>query len=193
MTEILLPPATVVRTKYVVTLTEEERAELTRLTTTGRAAVRTIRHAQVLLKADEAAGGPHWTDEQIRIAFGIGLTAIARLRRRFVAEGLAAALHRRPARTPRLRKLDGRAEAHLIALACSTPPDGRDHWTLALLTEHFVARGVGPAVSDETVRRLLKKKCPQAVAGGQLVHPTGAGRGVRGGDGGRARRVRAAL
>jgi transposase len=189
LTQVIMPPSTVIRTKYVVTLTDEERADLIKLTTTGRTAARIILHAQVLLKADGAAGGPRWTDEEIRTAFGIGLTAIARIRQRFVEDGLDAALHRRPARTPHRRKLDGRAEAHLIALACSTPPDGRDHWTMALLAEHFVALGVGPAVSDETVRRLLKKQCPQAVVGGRLVHPTGAGRGVRGCDGGRARRL----
>ena len=154
---VLMPPSTVVATKYVVTLTEEERTDLTRLVTTGRSAARAILHAQVLLKADVAPGGPRWTDEQIREAFGVGGTAIARIRRRFVEEGLAAALHRRPAGTPRLRKLDGRAEAHLVALACSEPPDGRDRWTLALLTERFVALGVGPPVSDETVRRTLKQ------------------------------------
>lgn len=154
---VLMPPPAVVRTKYVVTLTAEERADLTKFVTTGRRAARTICHAQVLLKADAAPGGPRWTDEEIRTAFGIGPTAIARLRRRFVEEGLAAALHRRPARVPRLRKLDGRAEAHLIALACSAPPDGRDRWTLELLTEHFVALGVSPPVSDETVRRVLKQ------------------------------------
>jgi hypothetical protein len=114
-------------------------------------------HAQVLLKADAAPGGPRWTDEQIREAFGLGFTAIARIRRRFVEDGLDAALHRRPARSPRLRKLDGRAEAHLVALACSEPPEGHDRWTLTLLTERFVALGVGPPVSDETVRRTLKQ------------------------------------
>ncbi len=154
---VILPPPAIVRTKYVVTLTEEERAELTRLTTTGRTAARTILHAQVLLKADAAPGGPRWADADIRTAFGIGLTAIARIRRRFVEEGLEAALHRRPARMPRLGKLDGRAEAHLVALACSAPPEGRARWTLVQLTERFVALGVGPPVSDETVRRTLKK------------------------------------
>ena len=154
---VLMPPPVVVSTKYVVTLTEEERADLTRLVTTGRTAARTMLHAQVLLKADATPGAPRWTDEQIREAFGIGFTAIARVRRRFVEEGLAAALHRRPARTPRLRKLDGRAEAHLVALACSDPPDGRDRWTLDLLTERLVALEVSPPVSDETVRRTLKQ------------------------------------
>jgi hypothetical protein len=157
LTRIIDPPSAVIRTKYTVTLRPEERAALTRLVTTGRAAARTIRHAQVLLKADAAPGGPRWTDEQIREAFGPGFTSIARVRRRFVEEGLDAALHRRPARTPRVRKLDGRAEAHLIALACSDPPEGRDRWTLALLTERFVALGVSPSVSDETVRRVLKQ------------------------------------
>jgi hypothetical protein len=99
---VIPPPQAIVRTKYVVTLTEEERADLTRLTTTGRTAARTILHAQVLLKADAAPSGPRWLDEDIRLAFGIGLTAIARIRRRFVEEGLEAALHRHPARTPRL-------------------------------------------------------------------------------------------
>ena len=154
---VLMSPAAMVGTKYVVTLTEEERADLTHLTTTGRTAARTILHARVLLKADAAPGGPRWTDEQIRDAFGIGFIAIARIRRRFVEAGLAAALERRPAATPRLRKLDGRAEAHLVALACSDAPDGRHRWTLELLTERFVALGVGPPVSDETVRRVLKQ------------------------------------
>jgi len=154
---VVMPPAAVVSTKYVVTLTEEERTDLSRLVTTGRSAARTILHAQVLLKADAAPGGPRWTDEQIREAFGLGCTALARIRRRFVEEGLYRALYRRPAQTPRLRKLDGRAEAHLVALACSEPPEGHDRWTLALLTERFVALGVGPPVSDETVRRTLQQ------------------------------------
>jgi len=154
---VIPPPPTVVRTKYVVTLTEAERGALTKLTTTGRTPARTILHAQVLLKADASPAGPRWPDEDIRIAFGIGLTAIARIRHRFVEQGLEDALRRRPARTPRMGKLGGRAEAHLVALACSDPPDGQARWTLTLLTDRFVALGVGPVVSDETVRRLLKK------------------------------------
>ncbi len=154
---VLMPPSTVVASKYVVTLTEAERTVLTQLVTTGRRAARTMLHAQVLLKADAAPGGPRWTDDQIRAAFGLGFTAIARIRRRFVEEGLDAALHRRPAPPPRPRKLDGRAEAQLIALACSKPPTGHERWTLAVLTERFVALGVGPPVSDETVRRTLKQ------------------------------------
>jgi hypothetical protein len=154
---IIDPPDAVVRTKFTVTLTEAERADLIHLVTTGRRAARTILHAQVLLKTDVSTAGPRWTDEQIREAFGIGVTAIARIRRRFVEAGWEAALNRRPARTLRPRTLDGRAEAHLVALACSDPPEGRDRWTLSLLTEHFVALGVSPPVSDETVRRTLKQ------------------------------------
>jgi hypothetical protein len=154
---VIMPPAAIVRTKFTVTLTEEERAALITLTTTGRTSARTIRHAQVLLKADASPEGPRWTDVEIEEAFGLGATAIARIRRRFVEEGLDAALHRRPARIPRARKLDGRAEAHLVALACSSPPDGRARWTLDLLTDRFVALGVSPPVSDETVRRTLKQ------------------------------------
>ena len=90
---VLMPPSAFVNTKYVVTLTEAERADLTRLTTTGRTAARTILHAHVLLKADAAPGGPRWTDEQIRNTFSIGFTAIARVRRRFVEEGLAWIIH----------------------------------------------------------------------------------------------------
>ena len=154
---IIDPPHAVVRTKFVVTLTEEERASLTSLLTRGRAAARTLTHARVLLKADAAPSGPGWTDEQIRDALDVSLKTVARIRRAFVDRGSEAALHRRHPRTPRPGKLDGRAEAHLVALACSPPPEGQERWTLRLLTDRFVALGVSPAVSDETVRRTLKQ------------------------------------
>ena len=151
-----MPPAAVISTKYIVTLTDEERQTLTRLVTTGRAAARARTHAQVLLKADTAPGGPGWTDAQITAAFAVSERTVARIRHAFVDQGVDAALHPCP-RPPRLRKLDGRAEAHLVALACSTPPDGEQRWTLRLLTERFVALEVSPPVSDETVRRALKQ------------------------------------
>src|SRR5918911_4322444 len=111
--------------RYRVTLTGEEREELGRLLARGRADVRKLKHAQVLLKADEAAGGPGWTDERIVGALAVGLATVQRLRRRFVEEGFAAALrpYRKGGRIYRTR-LDGVRAAHLIALACSTPPDG---------------------------------------------------------------------
>jgi transposase len=150
------PPAAVVSTKFVVALTEEERGQLTKLVQTGRAAARARRHAHVLLKADAGPNGPRWLDAQIAEALDVGLRTIARIRRAFVDEGLDAALRGRSRPAPP-RTLDGRAEAHLIALACSSPPTGHERWTLRLLTDRFVALGVGPPVSDETVRRALKQ------------------------------------
>jgi transposase len=144
--------------KYHVTLTEEERARLEALTEHGRVAARTVRHAWILLKADTSPGAPRWSDAQIRAAFGVGWSTITRVRRALVEEGLDAALYpQRPA--PRLpAKIDGANEAHLIALACSTPPPGRERWTLRLLAERFVTLE-GAGISYETVRRTLKKTC----------------------------------
>ena len=142
--------------KYHVTLTEEERTRLEALTQRGRIAARTLTHAWILLKADASAAGPAWSDAQIRAAFGVGGSTIARARRALVEDGLDAALYpkRPPPRLP--TKLDGANEAHLIALACSAPPAGRERWTLRLLAARFVTLE-GESVSYETVRRTLKK------------------------------------
>ena len=157
LTRIIFPPHTAPRTKFVVMLTGEERQELEQLTGVGRGKARTLTHARILLKADAGPTGPTWADADIAAALDVSLDTIARVRRAFVEDGLDTALHRRRSRTPRLPKLDGRAEAHLIALACSPPPEGAARWTLQLLTERFVALGVSPPVSDETVRRTLKQ------------------------------------
>ena len=157
LTRIIDPPDATIRHKYTVRLTLEERAELTRLVGTGRRAARTLTHARVLLQTDSGPDGPSRTDEQIRAALGVSGSTIARIRRAFVERGMDAALHRKLPAVPKAKKLDGRAEAHLIALQCSSPPEGQDRWTLELLTEHFVALGVSPPVSDETVRRTLKQ------------------------------------
>ncbi len=157
LTRIIDPRHAVVRTKFAVALTAEERTTLTSLVSTGRGAARTLTHARVLLKADAGPAGPGWTDEQIRDALDVSLKTIARVRRACVDHGLDAALYRRPPHTPRPRKLDGRAEAHLLALQCSPPPKGYERWTLQLLTDRFVELGVSPSVSDETVRRTLKQ------------------------------------
>ena len=112
--------------KYRVTLTPAEREELERLLARGKADVRCLKHAQMLLKADEAEGGPGWPDERIAEAFDAGITTVERVRRRFVEEGLASALSPyRGGKRVYERKLDGAQEAHLIALACSTPPEGQ--------------------------------------------------------------------
>jgi transposase len=125
--------------KYRVTLLAAERDDLKRLLAGGKADVRRLKHAQVLLKADEAANGPGWSDERIAAAVGVGVATVERLRQRFVEEGLEAAL--RPYRVGQrlyCRKLDGEQEAHLIALACSAPPVERGHWTLRLLARRMV-------------------------------------------------------
>jgi transposase len=142
--------------KYIVTLTLEEREQLQALTQAGRIAARTLKHAWILLKADASPSGPGWSDSAIHGAFDVGGSTTARVRRAFVEQGLEAALYPKPP-PPRLpTKLDGANEAHLIALACSTPPDGQQRWTLRLLAERFVTLE-GGQVSYETVRRALKK------------------------------------
>jgi transposase len=113
-------------------------------------------HARILLKADEGPGGPAWNDDQIVEALKVSPSTVKRVRTRCVEEGPDAALRPRPSPTPRLRKLDGAQEAHLIAVACSPPPQGRKRWTLRLLADKLVALDIVDAVSYETVRRTLK-------------------------------------
>ncbi len=144
--------------KYRVTLTAAERDELERLLARGKAEVRKLKHAQILLKADQAEGGPAWTDERIVVALDVGIATVQRLRQRFVEEGLPAALS--PYRIGKRlyqRKLDGEQEAKLIALACSTPPDERGRWTLRLLAGRMVKLEHVDTLSHETVRQVLKK------------------------------------
>jgi transposase len=161
--------------KYRVTLTEAERAELRGLLSRGKADVRKLKHAQVLLKADASEAGPAWPDGQIADAVGVGVATVERLRRRFVEEGLAAALcpYRVGSRVC-ARKLDGEQEAHLIALACSPPPEGRGRWTLRLLASRMVELRHADALSHETVRRTLKKERAAAAPAADVVHPAQA-------------------
>ena len=164
--------------KYRVTLTATEREELAALLARGKADVRKLKHAQVLLHADEAGDGaghgPGWCDTQIAEAVGVGLATVQRLRQRFVEEGFAAALSTyRSGKRVYERKLDGAQEAHLIALACGTPPDGRARWTLRLLASRMVELRHADAVSHETVRQTLKKH-PQAAPEADVVHPAQA-------------------
>jgi transposase len=144
--------------KYLVQLTAEERRTLRQLTAAGKTSALKLTRARILLKADQADGGPAWPDERIAQALDVGLSTIARVRQRFVEHSLDAALSRKPQERPsRPRKLDGKAEARLIAVACSAPPDGRKEWTMRLLADRLVELEVVDAVSDETVRRVLKK------------------------------------
>jgi len=123
----------------------------------GKGAARRLAHARILLKADQSPGGPGWTDEAMAQALEVSIPTIERVRRRFVEEGLAAALDPRRPEKPRLRKLDGRLEAHLIALACGSPPTGEARWTLQLLADKMVELAYVDTLSYETVRRTLKK------------------------------------
>ena len=142
--------------KYVVRLTAEERADLEALVRRGKAQAYKIRHAHVLLKVD--ADGPAWADEAVAEAFGCHLNTVRNLRERFVEGGLEAALSRKKQEAPsRKRSLDGAGEARLIALACGPPPEGRSRWTLKLLSDRLVELEVVDAISDQTVRRTLKK------------------------------------
>lgn len=143
--------------RYRVTLTQEERTELKALIAAGKGAANKLLHARILLKADQAKGGPGWQDQKIADALECGTATIERVRKRFVEEGFESALVRRPTSRTYLRKIDGQAEAHLVAVCCSDPPQGRRRWTLKMLADKLVALGQVKRVSRETVRQTLKK------------------------------------
>src|SRR3712207_433328 len=186
----MLSQEAVMTKKYRVTLTADERNELERLLARGKADVRKIKHAQILLKADEIEGGRGWPDERIAEAVGVARTTVERVRRRFVEEGLASALspYRSGKRTDE-HKLDGAQEAHLIALACSAPPEGRARWTLRLLARRMVELAYVDTLSHETVRQTLKKERPPAAPQADVMHPRQALGGVRLPPGGCPRRL----
>ena len=143
--------------KYVVTLTPEERQQLTDLIAAGKAAAHKLAHARILLKADAAPGGPAWTDDRIAEAVEVSAATVERVRQRFVERGARG----RPA-APQAQGRTGRgsstarAEARLIALACSAPPEGRARWTLQLLADKLVELEVVDAI------------CPTRRCGGTL-------------------------
>ena len=144
--------------KYVIRLSEEERARLTALVSRGKVAARKRLHAQVLLKADVGAAGPGWADLRIAEALDIGERTIEALRQRCVEEGLDAALERKPqCRPSRQRILDGAKEAKLVALCCGKVPAGQARWTLRLLADELVRLEIVESISHETVRQVLKK------------------------------------
>ena len=140
--------------KYIVDLTPDERQELEKLISSGTDRARKLARARILLKADEG-----WTDKAISEALDVGTATVERVRKRFVEWGGIAAIERRKPRRRYERKLDGEAEARLIALACSAPPEGRERWTLRLLAEKLVTLEEVDieSISYETVRRVLKK------------------------------------
>ena len=174
--------------RYLVNLTEAEKADLRRLTTTGRVAASRVIHARILLKADEGL-----TDEEIAEHCDAGVATIERVRKRFVLEGLEVALARKKQEHPRALKLDGEGEARLVQLACSAPPPGRRRWTLHLLADKLVELKVVDSISYETVRQRLEKKRAEALASRTVLHPARAERGVRARHGGRARGLPSAV
>ena len=144
-------------TKYTVKLSEPERARLRTLVGSGTAPARTLTHARILLKANQGEGGPGWSDGAIAGALEVHPATVARVRRQCVEAGLEAALARKRPDRVYPRVLDGAAEAHLVALACSAPPAGRERWTLRLLADDLIRLEVVETVSYETVRRTLKQ------------------------------------
>ena len=142
---------------YIVELKSEERKKLKQLINTGKTAAYKQRHARILLFADQGPKGPAMKDEDIAKAVGCGIATVERVRKQLVTEGLEAALGRRKVERLSQRLLDGDAEAHLIALACSQPPKGRNCWTMRLLAEKMVALEIVEHCSKDTVHRTLKK------------------------------------
>ncbi len=142
--------------KYIVRLGNEERELLEAWVKKGKATAYKILHAHILLKTD--GEGPNWSDSRISEAFGCHMRTVANVRQRLVEHGLEGALERKKREVPpRQRKLDGAAEARLIALSCSKPPAGRAGWTLQMLADELVVLGVVDEISGQTVRRTLKK------------------------------------
>jgi transposase len=138
--------------QFFVKLSAGEHEALQTMLNSGVAAARSLNHARILLKADQG-----WGDEDIAQALDVSVRTCERVRQRYAKQGLAAALKHKEQQKRREPKLDGAAEARLIALACSKPPQGREHWTMELLAGELVRLKVVDAISDETVRRTLKK------------------------------------
>lgn len=144
--------------RYRVTLTKEERKELEAISKTGKRAAKTILHARALLLLDAGEFGTHWTVKQTSEAVGLSTRSLEHIKQRFVEDGLERALNRKKRESPPRKKIfGGEFEAHLIALACSDPPEDRERWTVRLLAEKLVELKIVPSVSTMTVHNTLKK------------------------------------
>jgi len=144
--------------RYRVTLTQEERKELEALTSKGKRAARAVIHARALLLLDCGEFGPQWVVARVAEALGTTTRSLEHLKKRFIEEGLQAALERKERETPpRAIQFGGEFEAHLLALACSEAPEGRERWTVRLLAEKMVELQWVETVSPMTVCNTLKK------------------------------------
>src|SRR4030067_279895 len=143
--------------RYKVTLTEDERSQLEALTHSGKTAAAKFIHARSLLLCDAGAQGSPWKVAEVPEALGVTTRTIEHLKERFVEEGIAAALERKPTAKPPKLTFDGAFDARLTALACSPAPAGRARWTIRLLAEKVVELKIAPGVSTMSVHRALKK------------------------------------
>jgi DNA-binding transcriptional ArsR family regulator len=143
--------------KYIVELTEAERYQLKQLLASGTTSARKVRRAQILLKSDSSPAGPNWSYQAICEAFNVSQPTISAVRRAYAEGGLEAAINRKKPDRMYEQRLDGEAEAHLIALACSEPPPGYDRWSLRLLKKRMIKLSYVENVSHETIRTTLKK------------------------------------
>lgn len=144
--------------RYRVTLTQQERKELEALTRRGKTHARKFIHARALLLCDAGDDGPAWNVADVAKALGVTSRTIEHLKKRFVEDGLEAALERKPReKPPREVTFDGAFEARLIAMACSDVPEGHQRWTVRLLADKVVELNIVPSVSHMTVQRVLKK------------------------------------
>jgi transposase len=143
--------------KYLVRLDADERVQLQALVDEGRGSKSVRTRARILLKADESEQGPAWPDPRVAEFAEAGLSTVHRVRQRFVEEGFEAAVFRKPATGRQYRKLDGAAEARLVAEACSPPPKGRARWTLKLLADRLVELEIVESIGTTTVHETLKK------------------------------------
>jgi transposase len=144
--------------KYIVILTDEQKQHLEKLITSGTSPARLLTRARILLKSDQSENGPNWSYGKIVEAFDVSEMLIRDVRKRFAEAGFEAALQRKKPDREYEHSLDGEAEAHLIALACSQPPEGQKRWTLRLLKRAMQERMYVQTVSHETIRTTLKKR-----------------------------------
>lgn len=144
--------------RYRVTLTLDERQELEHISTKGKKAARTILYARALLLLDAGEDGSRWQVSKVAEALGTSTRSLEHLKKRFVEEGLSSAIERKKrVKPPREKQFGGEFEAHLLALACSDPPEGRQRWTIRLLAEKMVELQIVERVSSMTVCNTLKK------------------------------------